>query len=148
MLFITISASLLLHTQKDGNRSRKRLIRLHSRSLRLRHRKGFASLADKQGEIVTVVHVGDVEVVLRSLVWRAHLDGSEQRPHGLGRFQVEAVVADEAEYLAVAVDAVVPKHLPRRYLSCPATLLRDELHKVLAACRNNFEFTFMCEGTI
>ena len=99
-------------------------------------RQSLARLTDKQGEIVAVVHVGDVEVILRSLVRRVHLDGLQQRPHRFRWLQVEAVVADEAEYLAVAVDAVVPKHLPRRYLSCPATLLRDELHKVLAACHN------------
>ena len=97
-------------------------------------RQGLARLTDEHREIVSVVHVGDVEVILRSRIWRAHLDGSQQRTNSFGGLQIEAVVADEAEYLAVAVDALVPKHLPRRYLSCSAALLCDEEHKVFVAC--------------
>ena len=97
-------------------------------------RQSLARLTDKQGEIVAVVHVGDVEVILRSIIRRTHLDGSQQRKRCFGGLQIEAVVADKPEYLAVAVYAVVAKHLPRHDFSCTATLLGDVFHKVLAAC--------------
>ena len=50
---------------------------------------------------------------------------------------------DEPKYLAVAVDSVVVEHLPCRYLAS-AVPVGNGLHKVFAACRNNYGFTF-CE---
>ena len=63
-----------------------------------------------------------------------HFDAALQRAARLSRFQVEAVVADEAKDDAVAVDAVVAEHLFHRNLARTSALVGDVLNKVRIAC--------------
>ena len=69
-----------------------------------------------------------------------HFDATQQRAASFGRFQVEAVVADEAEDDAVAINAVVAEHLFHRNLARTSTLVGDVLNEVWVACHGEVSF--------
>ena len=113
----------------------KRKIHLfHFFLFRLRLWQCITSLADKRRQIISVVHIFNEEIVFRAVVRRTHLDAAQQRAASLGRFQVETVVANEAEDDAVAIDAVVAKHLFHRNLARTSALVGDVLNEVWVAC--------------
>ena len=106
--------------------------------LGLRLWQHLAGLADEQGEVVTVIDVGDVEMILGPFVRRLHVDGTQQRTDGLCGFQIEAIVADESENLSVAINAIVAKHLLGDDLASPSALVSDILNKVYITCHTLF----------
>ena len=113
----------------------KRKIHLfHFFLFRLRLWQYLTGLADKCRQIIAVVHIFDEEIVFCSVVRCTHLDAAQQRSACLGWFQVEAVVADEAEEDAVAVDAVIAEHLFHRNLARTRALVGDILNEIEVAC--------------
>ena len=98
--------------------------------LGLRLWQHLAGLADEHGEVVTVIDVGDKEVILSPFVRRTHVDGAQQRTNHICWLQIETIVADKSEDLSVAIDAVVAKHLLGDDLASPSTLVSDLLYKV------------------
>ena len=100
----------------------------------------ITSLADKRRQIIPVVHIFNEEIVFCALVRRTHFDAAQQRAACLGRFQIEAVIADEAEDDAVAIDAVVAEHLFHRNLARTGTLVGDVLNEVGVACHGGLSF--------
>ena len=101
---------------------------------RLRLWQCLTALADKCRQIIAVVHIFDEEVVFRAVVRRTHFNAAQQRAACLSRFQVETIVANEAEDDAVAIDAVVSEHLFHGNLACTSTLVSDVLNEVGVAC--------------
>ena len=119
----------------------KRKIHLfHFFLFRLRLWQCLTAFADKCRHIITVVHIFDEEVVFRAVVRRTHFDVAQQRAARLGRFQVETVVADEAEDDAVTIDAVVAEHLFHRDLARTRALVGDVLNEVGVACHGEVSF--------
>ena len=119
----------------------KRKIHLfHFFLFRLRLWQCITSLEDKRRQIIPVVHIFDEEIVFRAVVRRTRFDAAQQRAASLGWFQVEAVVADEAEDDAVAIDAVVAEHLFHGDLACTSTLVGDVLNEVGVACHGGLSF--------
>ena len=82
----------------------------------------------ERGKVLAVVDLGDVEIIFRSVVRRSQVLLTEQSASCFRRLYVEAVVADKSEYLAVAINAVVAKHLPGGYLTRIGTLVYDVLY--------------------
>jgi hypothetical protein len=72
-----------------------------------------------------------------SRIRRAQDFGTEERVARLGRFQVESIVADEAENLAVAIDTIVSKHLAGRDIASATALVNDKLYEVGITCHRN-----------
>ena len=107
---------------------------------RLRLWQCITSLADKRRQIIAVVHVFDEEVVFRALVRWTHFNAAQQRAACLGRFQIEAVIADEAEDDAVAIDAVVTEHLFHGNFARTSALVGDVLNEVGVACHDGLSF--------
>lgn len=119
----------------------KRKIHLfHFFLFRLRLWQCLTGLADKRRQIIAVVHVFDEEIVFRAVVRWTHFNAAQQRTASVGRFYVEAIVADEAEDDAVAVDAVVTEHLFHGNLACTSTLVGDVLNEVGVACHGEVFF--------
>ena len=96
----------------------------------LRCRKVPAGLTDKRGEIVTVIHICDIEIVFGSIIGLPHLYGPQQLPTRFRRLHKETIIADKSEDFTVTIDAVVTEHLTRRNLTCPTTLVGDVLNKI------------------
>ena len=95
----------------------------------------FGAGGTHQGrEVVAVVDILDVEVGLCAVVGRTQVLAAEQLAARLGGFQVEAVVADEAENITVSVDTIVSEHFLRLNLSRPTALVGDILYKIRIAC--------------
>ena len=113
----------------------KRKIHLfHFFLFRLRLWQCITSLADKRRQIIPVVHIFNEEIVFCAIVRGTHLNAAQQRAARLGRFQVETVVADEAEDDAVTIDAVVAEHLFHRDFARTSALIGDVLNEVRIAC--------------
>ena len=110
---------------------------------RLRLWQYLTGLADKCRQIIAVVHIFDEEVVFRAVVRWTHFNAAQQRAASLGRFYVEAIVADEAEDDAVAVDAVVAEHLFHRNLARTSALVGDVLNEVGVACHGEVSFVIV-----
>ena len=89
--------------------------------------------ADEEAEVVAVVHIGDIEVVAGAGIGGTKDHFFEEGLAGVGDFDVEVVVADEAEEDAVAVDAVVTHHLFDGDFSSAGALVNYELDEVCAA---------------
>ena len=100
-------------------------------------RQGIASLAYEGRDIVSVIYVGDVEIVLRTLVGWTEFFFPKQGASRLGGLHVEAVVTNKSEYFSVAVDAIVAEHLPGHDIAGSAALVGDVLYKVCVACHDN-----------
>jgi len=79
--------------------------------------KDFARFSDQHGEIIAIIDICDVEIVLSTLIGRAQFFCTEQRAYGLSRFQIEAVVTDQAEDLSIAIDSIVTKHFLGDYIT-------------------------------
>ena len=101
---------------------------------RLRLWQCLNGLADKRRQIIAVVHIFNEEIVFRAVVGRTHFDAAQQRATCFSRLQVEAVVADEAEDDAVAVDAVVAEHLFHANLARASALVGNVLNQIGVAC--------------
>ena len=95
-------------------------------------------LADKRRQIIPVVHIFNEEIVFCAVVRWTHFYAAQQRSASLGRFQVEAVIANEAKDDAVAVDAVVAEHLFHHNLARTCALVGDVLNEVGVACHGGF----------
>ena len=114
------------------------LASLH-RILHLWLRKRRNRCLDKAGQILPVIHIADVEIVLRSVVRRSQNDFLQQGPAGLRHFDVEVVVTDKAEENAVAICAPVSHHLFHGNFPSVAALVDDILYKVRITSHIFFE---------
>ena len=83
-----------------------------------------------------VVDINDVEVRFCAVVGRSHILATKQFTPCFGGLQVEAVIADETENLAIAVNAIVTEHLLRLNISCTAALVGNILYKIGITCHN------------
>lgn len=93
-----------------------------------------------------VIYVGDVEIVLCTLIRTSQFVRPEQWPYSLSRFQIEAVITNKAKYLSIAIDAVVSKHFFGYYVASSRTLVNDILHKVYTACHINYDLSAYCRS--
>ena len=84
----------------------------------------------QRGEQLVVIHIGDVEIILCSIVWWTEFDRLQQGTAGIGRLDEEMVIANQTENLAVAIDAVVAEHLLDRYLTRAAALVGNILDEI------------------
>lgn len=87
-----------------------------------------------------IIYIGDVEVGLGTGIGWAHIDGVQHLTYGIGGLEIKVVVANQAEYLAIAIDAVVAKHLLGYNLARTATLVGDILYKICITCHTLFLF--------
>ena len=99
-------------------------------------RQGLASLAYEGRDIVSVIYVGDVEIVLRTLVGRTEFFFTKHQASRLGGLHIKVVVTNKSEYFSVAVDAVVAEHLPGHDVAGSAALVGDVLYKIYVACHD------------
>ena len=81
-------------------------------------------------EVVAVVNVGDVEVVFGTWVGCSQHLFAQQGAAGGGGLHEKAVVAYQPEDFAIAIDAVVAKHLFGDYVAGAAALVGNILHEV------------------
>ena len=100
------------------------------------HGEFFARCLDEFREIVVVIYFGDIEVVLRAVVRRTHVNGAQQSPPCFCWLQIKAVITYQPENLSVTIDAIVAKHLLGDYLARPTALVGDVLHKITTACHD------------
>ena len=87
-----------------------------------------------------IVNIGDVEVGLGTGIGWAHIDGAQHLTYGIGGLEIKVVVANQTEYLAIALDAVVDKHLLGYNLARTATLVGDVLYKVCVTCHDDRDY--------
>ena len=85
---------------------------------------------DQCGKGVTVVYIGDVEIVFGSVVWRPKDDFLQKGPAGLRYLDIQVIVADQAEQDTIAVNALVSHHLFRGNISGAGALVYDVLNEV------------------
>ena len=83
-----------------------------------------------------VIDILNKEVILATIVWLSENRRSKQGAANLGGFHIEAIIADEPEYLSVAIDAVVAEHLLDGDRSRASALVGNVLHKIRIACHN------------
>ena len=93
-----------------------------------------AGFAHQGRQVVVIVYVGDVEIGLCAFVWWSHVDCAQKWTHLVCGFQIEVIVAYQAEYLAIAIYSIVAKHLLGHDVARPTTLVGDVLYKVRIAC--------------
>ena len=118
----------------------KSVILLLQNGFKLTNDEALAGLTNQHRQIFTVVDVLYEKIVFCSLVRRT-LDNMSQRCFTtFCGFNIQTVVADETEYLTVAIDAIVSEHLFDSDFAGIRTLINDILNKVFIACHSRFCF--------
>jgi hypothetical protein len=93
----------------------------------------LASLSNKTSEIVVIVYIIDVEVILCALIRRTQDLGTEHSTTCIRWFHEEMIVANQAEYLPVAIDTIVAEHLLDGDFSGISALVDNVLYEVSIA---------------
>ena len=118
----------------------KSVILFLQNGLKLTNDEALAGLTNQHRQIFTVVDILYEKIVFCSLVRRT-LDNMSQRCFTtFCGFYIQTVVADETEYLTVAIDAIVSEHLFDSDFAGIRTLVNDILNKVFIACQSRFCF--------
>ena len=81
--------------------------------------------------MVLVINVGDEKGVLGPLIRLAQLNRPQQGTSWISLLDKEAIVADEPEDFAVAIDAVITEHLTRGNHPRSSTLVGYIWHEIL-----------------
>ena len=118
------------HMPSQGRRSASRATKLRRRKQRMNALLLIGAIA--------AIDIFNEEIVFCSVVGWAHIDIAKFGSASFCRFQIETIVANETEDDAVAIDAVIAKHLFDHDFASPFALVGDILYKIRIACHDNF----------